>query len=64
MRPYSIHPYIRIFIIVHITTFYVVMAGKKGDNTKKAAGNAKVRFSVSEPTTQLKADDLSSRKLK
>ncbi|KAF7511680.1 hypothetical protein GJ744_003843 [Endocarpon pusillum] len=42
MRPYSIHPYIRIFIIVHISTYLVVMAGKKGgENTKKVAGNAK-----------------------
>jgi len=44
MRPYSIHPYIRIFVIVHISTYLVIMAGKKsGENTKKVSGSAKVR---------------------
>lgn len=45
MHPSSIHPYIRIFVIVHISTYLVIMAGKKGgENTKKVAGNAKVRI--------------------
>lgn len=40
----QVHPYIRIFLIVHITTFLVAMPGKRGgENTKKAVGNAKVR---------------------
>lgn len=30
MRPYSIHPLICIFVIVPITTYLVVMGGKKG----------------------------------
>lgn len=42
MPPHSIHPYIRLFILAHITAYTVTMAGKKGENTKKAAGNARV----------------------
>ncbi len=43
MPPYNIHPFIRIFVIVHISTYVVIMAGKKGgENTKKVSGNAKV----------------------
>lgn len=42
MRPSTIYPLVRLFLIVHITTYTVIMAGKKGENTKKAAGNAKV----------------------
>jgi hypothetical protein len=44
-HPFGLHQYIRIFFIVNITT-YVVMAPKK-ENTKKVAGNAKVRESIS-----------------
>ena len=42
--PHSLHQYLRIFVIVNITTYVTasaIMAPKK-ENTKKVAGNAKV----------------------
>ena len=47
-RLYSPHQFLRIFVIVNITTYITVsaiMGGKKAENTKKVAGNAKVRLS-------------------
>ena len=51
MRPslFSPHQYLRIFLIVNITTYTTysaIMGGKKGENTKKVAGNAKVQMST------------------
>lgn len=62
MRPYSIHPLICIFVIVPITTYLVVMGGKKGGEyqeggwgyetdvatQKQAAADAKTAVTVDE----------------
>lgn len=44
-HPFGIQQYIRIFFIVNITTYttYSAFMAPKKENTKKVAGNAKVR---------------------
>lgn len=48
-HPFGLQQYIRIFFIVNITTYttYSAIMAPKKENTKKVAGNAKVRGSFS-----------------